>query len=140
MNVFGVAVTRQSGGEKVILCKWLSGFTDSLRLRFRVYTMFMEDSRCAEIFGSSRSTLGMFLHGNRVGAEATAYGFLCAVTRTDWMAGKRTLPEDGQVMWDQEPSLEGFGKHREKHYNDVLREDPDYVVWAKSQETRLRII
>ena len=80
----------------------------------------------------------MKFYGNRVGAEAAAYGYACAINRIDWMAGSRALPQDGHVTWNHGPIVNDFGKHRGKRFSDVLSEDPDYLTWAKEQEAKLR--
>ena len=88
------------------------------------------------VFASRRKVVSFY--GNRVGAEAASYGYICALNRIILMAGSRAVPQDGRITWNQGPTTSEFGKPRGKRFSEVLAKDPDYFAWAKGQEARLR--
>ena len=80
----------------------------------------------------------MSFSGHSVCADSAAYGFACALNRIEWMAGDRSLPDDGVVTWNHAPPESDFGKYRGKRFSEVIAEDADYVTWARKQEEKGR--
>jgi DNA polymerase III subunit epsilon len=58
----------------------------------------------------------------------------CHPTSPDW------IDSEGKIVWREDAAVLGFGRHRNRRLDELVKEEPDYLRWVMTQDFSREVV